>query len=44
MIAQTAGYEVRKHETFRIESVEENRFVSSFPPDGEPGEAWRRID
>ncbi len=44
MIAQAAGGEVRKHKTFRIESVEKNMFVTSFPPDEGPGEVWRRID
>ncbi|HVP22276.1 MAG TPA: hypothetical protein VMS77_00025 [Conexivisphaerales archaeon] len=44
MIAQVAGYEVRKHETFHIDSLEENRLVTSFPPDEDLGEAWRRID
>lgn len=44
MVAQVPGYEVRKHETFRIESIEKDRFVASFPPDGEPGEPWRRVE
>jgi hypothetical protein len=43
MIAQVAGYEVRKHETFRIKSIEANNFVASIPPEGEL-EVWRRID
>lgn len=43
MIAQVAGYEVRKHETFRIESVAEDRFVFTFPPE-EARSIWHRID
>jgi len=43
MIAQVAGYEVRKHETFRIESIEPNRFVASIAPNVEP-ETWHSVE
>ena len=44
MIAQVAGYEVRKHETFRIKLVEPERCLLTIPPDEDPGEGWRRLD
>lgn len=43
MLAQVAGYEVRKHETFRMITVEDDRFVAILPPYEEPDEGWRRI-
>jgi hypothetical protein len=43
MLAQVAGYEVRKHETFRLITVEDDRFVAILPPYEEPDEGWRRI-
>lgn len=42
-LGQVAGYEVRKHETFRIEGVETDRFVANLPPYEDPGDGWRRI-
>lgn len=44
MIGQVAGYEVRKHETFRIDLVEDDRFIATLSPDEEPDEGWRRLD
>jgi len=43
MLGNLAGYEVRKHETFRVEEVHPNRFNSSLPP-FEEGQEWRRVD
>jgi hypothetical protein len=43
MLGQVAGYEIRKHETFRLITVEDDRFVAVLPPYEEPGEGWRRI-
>lgn len=43
MLAQVAGYEIRKHETFRLITVEDDRFVAILPPYEKPDEGWRRI-
>ncbi|MGH8945499.1 MAG: hypothetical protein ACRDVL_05065 [Acidimicrobiia bacterium] len=43
MLAQVAGYEVRKHETFQLVTVEPDRFVANLPPYEEVDDGWRRI-
>lgn len=43
MLGQVAGYEIRKHETFKIVEVEPDRFVATLPPYEDPDEGWRRI-
>jgi hypothetical protein len=43
MLGNLAGYEVRKHETFRIGAVESDRFTAFLPPFKESQE-WRRVD
>ena len=43
MLAQVAGYEVRKHETFRFEDVHSDRFTAFLPP-LDDGEVWHRLD
>jgi hypothetical protein len=41
MLAQVAGYEVRKHETFRLADVHADHFTAYLPPFDE-GQLWRR--
>ena len=43
MLGQVAGYEIRKHETFRLITVEDDRFVAVLPPYEDADEGWRRI-
>jgi hypothetical protein len=43
MLAQVAGYEVRKHETFQLVTVEPDRFEANLPPYEEVDDGWRRI-
>lgn len=43
MLGQVAGYEIRKHQTFRLTHVEADRFLAYLPPYEETGEEWRRI-
>ena len=43
MLGNLAGYEVRKHETFRVEEVHPDRFTAFLPP-FEEGQEWRRVD
>lgn len=43
MLGQVAGYEIRKHETFRLGRVETGRFVAFLPPYEDQGEEWRRL-
>lgn len=43
MLGQVAGYEIRKHETFRLHAVGEEKFVATLPPYEEPDDGWRRI-
>lgn len=44
MIASTAGFEVRKHETFHLEQIEPHRFTATLPPYEGAGDEWHRID
>jgi len=41
-VSQIPGYEIRKHETFRITSIEKDRFSASIPPHFPAGE-WARM-
>lgn len=43
MLSQVAGYEIRKHQTFRLITVEDHRFVAVLPPYEDADEGWRRI-
>jgi hypothetical protein len=43
MLGNLAGYEVRKHETFRIGEVQPDRFTAFLAPFDE-GQEWRRVD
>ncbi|HSJ72635.1 MAG TPA: hypothetical protein VLA29_13430 [Acidimicrobiia bacterium] len=43
MLGNMAGYEVRKHETFRVGDVHPDRFTAFLPP-FEEGQEWRRVD
>jgi len=38
-----AGFEARKHETFRLQSVEKDRLVISLAADGPDASEWKRI-
>lgn len=43
MISTQAGYEARKHPTFRIRSMTRDRLVLSFAADGSDASNWSRI-
>jgi hypothetical protein len=43
MLGQVAGYEIRKHETFWLLTMEASRFVAVLSPHDEPDDGWRRI-
>ena len=42
--SQVAGYDVRKHPTFRLTCVENRRFVASLPPLDLPDGEWYRLE
>ncbi len=45
-LSQVPGYETRKHESFHIKFVDENRLIMSIPPyipEGAEGEWWRKV-
>lgn len=44
MIGQVAGYDVRKHETFKLEEVQAGRFEASLPPLDFPPDQWTRLE
>lgn len=44
MIGQVAGYDVRKHETFKLEAVQAGRFEASLPPLDFPPDQWTRLE
>lgn len=43
MIASTPGYEVRKHEAFRLERVGRDEFAATLPLLDLPVGEWRRV-
>lgn len=44
MIGQVAGYDVRKHETFKLEQVNADQFRASLPPLDFPPDEWSRLE
>lgn len=44
MASQVFGYDVRKHESFRIEAVHHDRFTASIPTFDFPATEWTRLE